>query len=146
MQRKFLIKREQNLYRRQQLNLKMNRGGISECHGRIQGDYLVFFPNKSILEETLVEEAQLQTFHRGVTLTMAKISDQYWIPTLRQLVKRIIKKCFACKRFNISRTNTNRQNKARLVIFIIGTDYVGSFICKTKGKILKFIYFCSPVA
>ena len=100
MQRKFLIKREQNLYRRQQLNPKMNRGGISECHGRIQGDYLVFFPNKSILEETLVEEAQLQTFHRGVTLTMAKISDQYWIPTLRQLVKRIIK-------------NKAKQNKAK---------------------------------
>ena len=43
VQRKFLIKREQNLYSntenfeisRPQLNLKMNQGGIYECHVRI---------------------------------------------------------------------------------------------------------------
>ena len=36
------------------------------------------------------EEAHLQTIHRGVTVAMAKIRDQYWIPTLRQLVKSIV--------------------------------------------------------
>ena len=105
-----LIKREQNLYSntknfeisRQQLNLKMNQEGIYECHGRILGDYPVFIPNKSLLAEKLVQEAHLQTIHGGVTLTMARIRDQYWIPTLRQLVKRIIKRCYGCKRFNIS--------------------------------------------
>ena len=80
VQRKFLIKREQNLYgntenfeiSRQPLNLKMNQEGIYECHGRIQGDYPVFIPNKSVLAEKLVEEAHLQTIHVGVTLTMAE--------------------------------------------------------------------------
>ena len=56
-----------------------------------QGYYPVFIPNKSVLAEKLVEGAPLQTTHRGLTLTMARIRDQYWIPTLRQLVKRIIK-------------------------------------------------------
>ena len=63
VQRKILIKREQNLcsntknfeISRQQLNLKMNQEGIYECHGRIQGDYPVFIPNKSVLAEKLVE-------------------------------------------------------------------------------------------
>ena len=99
-QRKFLIKREQNLYShtknfeisRQQLNLKMNREGIYKCLGRIQGDCPVFIPKKSLLAEKLVEEAHLPTIHGRVTLTMTKIRDQYWIPTLKQLVKRIIKK------------------------------------------------------
>ena len=72
----------------------MNQGGISECQGCIQGDYPVFFPNKSVLGEKLVEEAQLQTIHGGVTLTMSKITHQYWIQTLSQLVKRIIKNCY----------------------------------------------------
>ena len=80
VQRKFFIKREQNLYsntekfeiNRQQLNLNMNQEGIYECHGRIQGDYPVFIPNKSVLAEKLVEEAHLQTIHEGVTLTMAE--------------------------------------------------------------------------
>ena len=45
-----------------------------------------FFPSKSLLVEKLVEEAHLQKIHGEVTLTMAKKRDQYWIPTLRQLV------------------------------------------------------------
>ena len=84
VQRKFLIKIEQNLYSntenfeisRQQLNLKMNQEGIYECHGRIQGDYPVFIPNKLLPAEKLVEEAQLQTIHGGETLTIARIRDQ----------------------------------------------------------------------
>ena len=147
VQRKFLIKREQNLYSntnnfeisRQQLNLKMNQEGIYECYGPIQGDYPVFIPNKSVLAEKLVEEAHLQTIHGGVTLTMARIRDQYWIPTLRQLVKIIIKRCYGCKRFNIIHYPKPSQGliptdrtKQDLPFSVIGTDYAGPFIRKTK--------------
>ena len=38
----------------------MNREGIYKNHGRIQGDYPVFIPSKSVLAEKLVEEAHLQ--------------------------------------------------------------------------------------
>ena len=100
-QRKFLIKRDQNLYSdtknyeisRQQVNLKMNQEGICECHGRIQGDCPVFIPNELVLAGKLVEEANLQTVLGGVTLTMARIRDQYWVPTLKQLMKRVVKRC-----------------------------------------------------
>ena len=68
LQKKFSTKREQNLYSntknfgiiRQQLNLKMNREGIYENHGRIQGDYPVLIPSKSVLAKKLAEEAYLQ--------------------------------------------------------------------------------------
>ena len=149
VQRKFLIKREQNLYSntknfeisRQQLNLKMNQEGIYERHGRIQEDYPVFITNKSVPAEKLVEEAHLQTIHGGVTLAMVRIRDQYWITTLRQLVKRIIKRCYECKRFNISHYLKPSQGliptgrtKQDLPFSVIETDYAGPFICKTKGK------------
>ena len=145
VQRKFLIKREQNLYsntenfeiRRQQLNLKPNEEGIYECHGR----YPVFISNKSVLAEKLVEETHLQTVQGGVTLTMARIRDQSRIPTLRQLVKRIIQRCYGCKRRNISHYPKPSQGliptertKQDLPFSVIRTDYAGSFICKTKGK------------
>ena len=162
VQRKFFIKREQNLYSnkenfeisRQQLNLKMNQEGIYECHGRIQGDYPVFIPNKSLLAEKLVEEAHLQTIPGGVTLTMARVRDQYSIPTLRQLVKRIIKRCYGCKRFNISHYPKPSQGllptdraKQELPFSVIGTDYAGPFICKTKGKkdikVYLLLFTCS---
>ena len=87
----------------------MNQEGIYKCHGRIQGGYSVFIPNKSLLTEKIVEEAHLQTIHERVTLTMVRTRDQYWIPTLRQLVKRIIKRCYGCKRFNISHSPKTSQ-------------------------------------
>ena len=132
----------------------MNQGGIYECHGRIQGDYPVFIPNKSSLAEKLVEEAYLQIIHGGVTLTMVRIRDQYWTPTLRQLVKRIIKRCYGCKRFNTSHYPKPSQGlmptdrtKQDLPFLVIGTDYAGPFICRTKGKrdikVYLLLFACS---
>ena len=62
-----MIKREKNLYSNtenfeisiQQLNLKMNQEGIYECHSRMQGDYPVFIPHKSLLAEKLVRGSTL---------------------------------------------------------------------------------------
>ena len=104
VQRKFFIKREQDLYSNtkdfeisgQQLNLKMNGESIYKCYGCIQGHYLVFIRNKSALAEKLLEEANLQIIYEEMTLTMTKIRDQHWIPTLRKLVKRTIKVCYGC--------------------------------------------------
>ena len=69
---------------------------------------------------------------------MSRIKDQYWIPALRQLLKRIIKRR---KRFNIRHnpkpslglTPTDRA-KQDLPFSLIGTDYAGPVICKTKRK------------
>ena len=41
----------------------MNQEGIYKFHDRIEGDYPVFIPNKSLLAEKIVEEAYLQTIH-----------------------------------------------------------------------------------
>ena len=108
----------------------------------------MFIPNKSLLAEKLVEEAHLQTIQGGVTLTMARIRDQYWIPTLRQLVKRIIKRCYGCKRFNISHyPKPTDRKKQDLPFSVIGTDYAGPLCVRQKKReISKFIYYCSPVA
>ena len=92
--------------------------------------------------------------HGGVTLTMARIRDQYWIPTLKQLVKRIIKRCYVCKRFNIShypkpsqRLIPTDKTKQDLPLSVIRTDCVGSFICKAKGKrdikVYLLLFTCS---
>ena len=56
-------------------------------------------------------------------------------------MKRIIKRCYRCKRFNISHYQkpsqglipTNRT-KQDLPFSVIGADYAGPFICNTKRK------------
>ena len=46
--------------------------------------------------------AHLQTLHGGVSLTMAKIREKYWIPRLRRQTKRVINECRGCKRFHVT--------------------------------------------
>ena len=72
---------------------------------------------------------------------MVRIRDQYCIPTLRQLVERIIKRCHRCKRFNINHYPKLSQGliptektKQDFTFSLTGTDFAGPFICKTKEK------------
>ena len=60
-----------------------------ECQGRIKGDYPVFLPQNHLFTRKLVEHVHLTTLHGGVRMTTAKVRDQYWVPKLRQLVKRV---------------------------------------------------------
>ena len=56
-------------------------------------------------------------------------------------MKSIIKRCYWCKRFNISHCQKLSQGliptdrtKHDLPFSVIGTNYAGPFICNTKGE------------
>ena len=42
--------------------------------------------------EKFVQETHEATLHGGVGLLMTKVREQHWIPRLRRLVKRVVKK------------------------------------------------------
>lgn len=63
----------------------------------MQGIYPIYVPDSTVFAEKLVQLAHLATL--GVSLTMAKVREQLWIPRLRRLVKKLIKQCYGCKRF-----------------------------------------------
>ena len=123
------------------LNLQKNNAGIYQCMGRIQGQYPLHIPRISILAEKIVHEAQKRTIHGGVILTMAAVRENYWIPKLQQLTKRVIRNCFGCKRFQvkpfvippqgqlpIDRTTGSRPFQ------VIGTDFAGPIMYHAKNK------------
>ena len=69
-------------------------------------------------------------------------------------MKRIIKRCYGCKRFNISHYPKPSQGliptdrtKQDLPFSVTGTNYAGPFICKTKGKrdikVYLLLFTCS---
>ena len=66
--------------------------GALECRGRIQGDYPVYLPDNEMYTEKFVQHAHEATLQGGVSLTMAKVRETHWVPRLRQLVKRLIKR------------------------------------------------------
>ena len=66
---------------------------------RIQGQYPLCIPRRLSLAEKIVHGTYKKTMHEGVISTMAAVRENYWITKLQQLIKRVIRNCFGCKRF-----------------------------------------------
>ena len=101
-----------------------------------------------------MERAHHSTLHCGVGMTMAKIRELYWIPRLRQLVKRVRTECWGCKRFRAKSYEKpppgklpSTRTKGTTPFEVLGVGFAGPIRYKTKGK--KFgksylvLYGCS---
>ena len=49
----------------------------------------MYIPEYSLLVEKILQEAHIRTINGEVSLTMAKVRKNYWIPKLRGLAKKI---------------------------------------------------------
>ena len=125
----------------QQLGLQKNENGVYVCHDRIQGEYPVYLPPSALFSKRLVMNAHLSTLDGRVGLTMAAIREDYWIPRLQQVARKVIKTCNRCKRFHATpyskpkpgylprdRTEGSRPFK------VVGVDYAGPIKYVTKKK------------
>ena len=134
--------------------MKMKANGIHVCEGRLQGLYPIFLPDNHPYTTKLVQNAHQRTLHGGVRLTMAKIRENIWVPILRKLVKKVIKRCHGCQRFHtqpvskpppgnlpVDRTQGLRPFQ------VVGVDFAGPIkYCitkKTEGKAYITLYVCS---
>ena len=137
-----------------QLNLQPNSEGVLECRGRIQGHYHVYLPDSQRYTEKFVTQAHLTTLHGGVVSTMAKVREQYWVPHLRRLTKRVVNNRHECRRFqpqafssppqgNLPKDRTEGQTPFQ----VVGVDYAGPLKyrkgAKTEGKAYVLLYACS---
>ncbi|XP_046862768.1 uncharacterized protein LOC124456341 [Xenia sp. Carnegie-2017] len=138
----------------QRLNLKKNEEGVLECRGRMQGECPIYIPPESELAKKLVMHEHLRTLHGGVSLTMTAVRENYWIPRLRQLTKKVRSRCNGCKRLQASafaKPPTGNLPKDRTEgsrpFQVIGVDYAGPFIYKKRagkeGKAYLLLVGCS---
>jgi hypothetical protein len=136
------------------LNLQRNESGLLECRGRIEGEYPIYIPQNHPFAHKLVERAHLSTLHGGVGMTMAKIRENYWIPKLRRLVKRVRTRCWGCKRFRALSYEKpppgklpSTRTKGTTPFEVVGVDFAGPIRYKTKGKTFRksylVLYGCS---
>ena len=99
----FWIKRAQRSSENEQdwsrLKLQPDERGILQCRGRVQGEYPVYLPDSHPYAKKLVQCEHLRTLHGGVLLTMTSVQKDHWIPRLRRLVKKTVKECHGCRRF-----------------------------------------------
>ena len=135
-----------------QLNLKPNSEGVLECRGRIQGHYPVYLPDSQRYTEKFITQAHLATLHGGVVSTMAKVREQYWVPRLRRLTKRVVKNCLGCRRFQVQAFSSPRQGtlpkdrtEGQTPFQVVGVNYAGPLKYR-KGAKTDGISRCTPVA
>uniref|UniRef100_A0A183F5L8 Integrase_H2C2 domain-containing protein n=1 Tax=Heligmosomoides polygyrus TaxID=6339 RepID=A0A183F5L8_HELPZ len=88
------------------LRLYKDTYGIWRSRGRIGRSTLddsaknpVFIAPNTALARRIIQEAH-GTYHCGVEHTIAEVRQQYWIPKLRQQVRKISTHCVKCRRFN----------------------------------------------
>ena len=94
------------------------------------------------------------TLHGGVGLTLTKVRERYWVPRLRRLAKKVIKKCHGCERFqaialkspppgNLPRDRT----EGRAAFQVIGVAFAGPLKYRkgkrNEGKAYIVLYACS---
>ena len=123
----------------EQLNLQPSEEGVLECRGRIQGEYPIYLPDSALLAAKIVQRAHVTTLHGGVGLTMARVREKFWIPRLRKLTKRVVRKCSGCKRFQaVAFANPppaplpRERTEGRTPFNVIGVDFAGPV--KYRGK------------
>lgn len=131
-----------------QLNLRPNSEGVLECRGRSQGHHPVYLPDSQRYTEKFVTQAHLERLHGGVVSAMAKLREQYWVPRLRRLTKRVVKNCHGCRRFqaqafssppqeNLPKDRTEEQTPFQVVV----VDYAGPLKYQKEAYVL--LYACS---
>ena len=126
---------------KEQLNLELNADGVWECRGRIQGECPVYLPDSVLYTAKVVQRAHVTTLHGGVGLTMAKVREKLWVPRVRKLVKRTLKKCWGCKRFRAVPVHgppqaplPRERTEGDTPFNVIGVDFAGPVKYLEKPK------------
>ncbi|GFX96418.1 transposable element Tcb2 transposase [Trichonephila clavipes] len=96
----------------------------------------IIIPKESKFTELIVKEKHLRLLHGGVTLTLSQIRRKYWIPQGRQLIRKIINRCLACKKHSVKPADQLSGQLPRdrisqsLPFTIIGVDFTGPVYVK----------------
>ena len=80
--------------------------------------------------------------------------DLYWVPHLRQLVKKVLKSCWGCKRFQAIALDTpapgllpKERTEGSTAFGVVGVDFAGPIryrkSTKVDGKAYLVLYACS---
>ena len=87
------------------LGLYKDEEGLWRCKGRLgrakipfETKFPIIMPRSHHFTELLIREAHNNVYHNGVKETLSELRSRFWIVKGRQIVKKLLKKCFVCKK------------------------------------------------
>ena len=102
-----LLSGDSNVIYKGQLILFLNKDHIICCRGRLNQSDLptnlknpILLPTKHRFTELLVKERHYVVHHNGTPETLAAVRERYWIVKGRVVVKKVIRQCHICRRYD----------------------------------------------
>ncbi|XP_065917547.1 uncharacterized protein [Dysidea avara] len=138
-----------------QLRLFMDSSDYLRCGGRIHNAHVdsdtkfpILLPKHHPLTKLIVLAVHKEQLHAGVTGTVTSIRQGYWIPSARQLVRQLIRKCVSCRKVSgkpymvpeppplpLDRVKEGKP------FDVTGVDFTGALHVKNNGTEEK-VYIC----
>ena len=86
-----------------QLRLYLDDKQLLRCSGRIHNAPLsddtkfpLLLPSKHRLTDLIIEDTHRKLHHGGVAIIVTAIREVYWIPSIRQRVRTVLRRCVTC--------------------------------------------------
>ncbi|GFW74204.1 integrase catalytic domain-containing protein [Trichonephila clavipes] len=141
------------------LNIFLDEDEILRIGGRLTKQptlsfdqkFPIIIPKHHPITTLVIRQFHLRGFHSGTQMTLSLIRQHYWIPDGRSTVRREIKRCIECCRFNSKPSYPKMGDlpKQRITptrsFEIVGIDFAGPILtkCQHLRKANKFkSYIC----
>lgn len=134
-------------YRGKLVNLSpfIDENGVLRVGGRLQSSRLTFsqkhpmlLPNRNSVTDRIIRETHERNFHTGIQNTLYQLRRKYWLTDGKNQVRKIIRTCVRCSRFEAQTTNYKMGNlPAHRICETIpftntGMDFCGLLYMKEK--------------
>ncbi|XP_011687096.1 PREDICTED: uncharacterized protein LOC105449538 [Wasmannia auropunctata] len=147
------------------LNPFIDDDGLMRVGGRLQMSSLSFtqkhpvlIPNRHYLSDCIIREIHEKHHHAGIQHTLYFLRQNFWLSDSRNQVRKIIRKCVRCFRFDASAVEYKMGNlpparvREAMPFSHTGIDYCGPFYIKerkfrnrTRVKVYVCIFICMAV-
>ena len=109
----------------------------------------IFLPKDSHLTKLIVYDSHINSLHSGCYAILNELRKHYYIPCQFSVVKKILRQCIQCKRFNARSIKLNqndyrdfRVDPPQIPFANLFMDYIGPINVKKEGKKEKVWLLC----
>lgn len=142
------ISAKKSTNKQQQLVLIFDEQGLLRCTGRLEHSSLsesarqpIMLPRDDHLTELIFKKIHKDLLHSGISQTLSKTRQKYWIIRGRTTVKTVLNKCAVCRRYEggcykmppMPSLPTSRVTEST-PFARTGSDYFGPVYFKTKSE------------
>ncbi|GFU88229.1 integrase catalytic domain-containing protein [Trichonephila clavipes] len=135
-----------------------NDSGLLRVGGRLRNSPIprnkkhpMIIPTKHNFTYIIINHVHILYFHTGAEATLANIRNSFWIPSARNVVRKILRTCITCRKVSAKGSQQLMADlpAARVtacrVFSQVGIDYCGPFQLKTfsgKCRQIRKVYDC----